>query len=91
MKKSCLIKQLKQDYPYWRDEDLRRAVEEFFASIMRAVGEKKSVQIRTFGTFLNKKKGSVVLNSIVHSVPRVVPERGVPVFRVSRGMKKVLE
>ena len=55
MSRPNLIKLLKKNYPSLNKEQLTIIVDTFFQSIKDALIEKKSVEIRSFGTFFVKE------------------------------------
>ena len=91
MSRPELIKQLKAKHPKLNKPQLERILDTFFESIESALKEKKSVEIRGFGTFFlreikekysarNQKTGELIY----------VPKKNKVRFRVSKKFKQFL-
>jgi integration host factor subunit beta len=86
-----LIKLLKEKHPKLNKNQLEIIVDNFFKSIENALREKKSIELRSFGTFFikeikekysarNPKTGEVIY----------VPKKNKVRFRASKKFKKFL-
>tara|TARA_Y100000992_G_C21019560_1_gene375081 strand:- start:53 stop:334 length:282 start_codon:yes stop_codon:yes gene_type:complete len=86
-----LIKLLKKNYPSLNKEQLTIIVDTFFQSIKDALIEKKSVEIRSFGTFFVKE----IKEKFSARNPRTgeiiyVPKKNKVRFRPSKKFKQYL-
>ena len=91
MSRPDLIKLLKEKHPKLNKNQLEIIVDNFFKSIENALREKKSIELRSFGTFFikeikekysarNPKTGEVIY----------VPKKNKVRFRASKKFKKFL-
>ena len=91
MSRPELIKQLKKKHPKFNKIQLEKILDTFFESIENALREKKSVELRGFGTFFvkeikekysarNPKTGEVIY----------VPKKNKIRFRTSKKFNKFL-
>lgn len=69
-------------------KDVAETVDEFLHAIERALVAEKHIEIRGFGTFkVRIRKARVARNPKNPSQPVHVPQRMVPVFKVSKQLK----
>jgi len=69
-------------------KDVAETVDEFLRAIERALIANKHIEIRGFGTFkVRVRKSRVARNPKNPSQPVHVPQRLVPVFKVSKQLK----
>ncbi len=91
MSRPDLIKLLKEKHPKLNKNQLEIIVDNFFKSIENALGKKKSIELRSFGTFFikeikekysarNPKTGEVIY----------VPKKNKVRFRASKKFKQFL-
>ena len=91
MSRPELIKLLKEKHPKLNKSQIEVIIDTFFQSIEKALKEKKSVEIRSFGTFFvktikekysarNPKTGELIY----------VPEKNKIRFRASKKFKKFI-
>ena len=72
-------------------KDVADTVDEFLEAIKRALVAGKHIEIRGFGTFkVRLRKARVARNPKNPGQPVHVPERRVPVFKVSKQMKDLV-
>ena len=91
MSRPDLIKLLKEKHPKLNKNQLEIIVDNFFKSIENALGEKKSIELRSFGTFFikeikekkqarNPKTGEIIY----------VPKKNKIRFRASKRLKELI-
>jgi integration host factor beta subunit len=68
-------------------KDVAQAVDEFLDGVSRALIEGKHIEIRGFGTFKVKDRKSRIARNPRTGEQVPVPERKVPVFKVSKELK----
>ena len=68
-------------------KDVAQAVDEFLEGVSRALIEGKHIEIRGFGTFKVKDRKSRIARNPRTGEQVPVPERKVPVFKVSKELK----
>ena len=71
-------------------KDVAEAVDQFLSAISRALAEGKHLEIRGFGTFKVKARKSRMARNPRTGDPVPVPERMVPVFKVSKELKDMV-
>ena len=70
-------------------KDVAETVDEFLSAVGRALVAGKHIEIRGFGTFkVRTRKARMARNPKNPDQPVHVPERRVPVFKVSRQLKE---
>ncbi len=91
MSKPKIIKELKTKNPNIKSEDLEKIFDHFLQEIMETLLNKKSIEIRSFGTFFvkeikekkqarNPKTGEIIY----------VPRRNKVRFRASKRLKELI-
>lgn len=71
-------------------KDVAEAVDQFLKAISEALAAGKHLEIRGFGTFKVKKRKSRMARNPRTGEPVPVPERNVPVFKVSKELKDMV-
>ncbi len=71
-------------------KDVAEAVDQFLKAISEALASGKHLEIRGFGTFKVKKRKSRMARNPRTGEPVPVPERNVPVFKVSKELKDLV-
>ena len=71
-------------------KDVAEAVDQFLKSISTALAEGKHLEIRGFGTFKVKRRKARMARNPRTGDPVPVPERFVPVFKVSKELKDMV-
>jgi integration host factor beta subunit len=71
-------------------KDVAQAVDEFLEAIARALEQGKHYEIRGFGTFRVKHRKARMARNPRTGEPVPVPERIVPVFKVSKELKEMV-
>ncbi len=71
-------------------KDVADAVDQFLKAISRTLAGGKHLEIRGFGTFKVKRRKSRMARNPRTGEPVPVPERNVPVFKVSKELKDLV-
>ncbi len=71
-------------------KDVADAVDQFLRAISGALSEGNHLEIRGFGTFKVKRRKSRMARNPRTGEPVPVPERNVPVFKVSKELKDLV-
>lgn len=71
-------------------KDVADAVDQFLRAISGALADGKHLEIRGFGTFKVKRRKSRMARNPRTGEPVPVPERNVPVFKVSKELKDLV-
>ena len=91
MSRPELIKRLKNKHPKLNKQQLEVIIDTFFQSIKKALKEKKSIELRGFGTFFVKKiKEKHNARNPATSELIYVPEKNKVRFRPSQKFKESL-
>ena len=91
MSRSAIIKQLKSRHPELNKMQLEMVVDTFFESIQNALKDKKSVELRGFGSFFVKEiKENYSARNPKTGELIYVPKRSKVRFRASKKFKKLL-
>ena len=88
MSRPDLIKLLKEKHPKLNKNQLEIIVDNFFKSIENALGKKKSIELRSFGTFFIKEiKEKYSARNPRNGKLIYVPKRNKVRFRASKKFK----
>ena len=91
MSKPKIIKELKSKNPYIKSEDLEKIFDLFLEEIIETLLNKKSIEIRSFGTFfvkeINEKKQA---RNPKTGEKIYVPKRNKIRFRASKRLKELI-
>ena len=91
MSRPDLIKLLKEKHPKLNKNQLEIIVDNFFKSIENALREKKSIELRSFGTFFTKEiKEKYSARNPKTGEVIYVPKKNKVRFRASKKFKKFL-
>ncbi|MCP4547777.1 MAG: integration host factor subunit beta [bacterium] len=71
-------------------KDVAETVDQFLKAISEALAKGKHLEIRGFGTFKVKNRKSRMARNPRTGDPVPVPERNVPVFKVSKELKDLV-
>jgi integration host factor beta subunit len=71
-------------------KDVAEAVDQFLKAISEALASGKHLEIRGFGTFKVKNRKSRMARNPRTGEPVPVPERNVPIFKVSKELKDLV-
>jgi integration host factor beta subunit len=71
-------------------KDVAEAVDQFLLAISEALARGEHLEIRGFGTFKVKRRKSRMARNPRTGEPVPVPERNVPVFKVSKELKDLV-
>jgi integration host factor beta subunit len=71
-------------------KDVAQAMDQFLESISKALAEGKHYEIRGFGTFKVKARKARMARNPRTGEPVPVPERKVPIFKVSKELKDMV-
>ena len=71
-------------------KEIAEAVDQFLKTVSDALAEGKHLEIRGFGTFKVKQRKARIARNPRTGEPAPVPERKVPVFKVSKELKDLV-
>jgi DNA-binding protein HU-beta len=71
-------------------KEIAEAVDQFLKTVSDALAEGKHLEIRGFGTFKVKYRKARIARNPRTGEPAPVPERRVPVFKVSKELKDLV-
>ena len=74
----------------WTKKDVADTVDEFIEAVCRSLVHGKHIEIRGFGTFKVKDRKARMARNPRTGEPVPVPDRKVPVFKVSRELKELV-
>ena len=91
MSKPKIIKELKTKNPNIKSEDLEKIFDLFLEEIIEALLNKKSIEIRSFGTFFVKEiKEKKQARNPKTGEPYKISDRNVVSFRASKKLRESL-
>lgn len=71
-------------------KEIAEAVDQFLKTVSDALAAGKHLEIRGFGTFKVKQRKARIARNPRTGAPAPVPERKVPVFKVSKELKDLV-
>ena len=71
-------------------KEIAEAVDQFLKTVTEVLAEGKHLEIRGFGTFKVKQRKARIARNPRTGEPAPVPERKVPVFKVSKELKELV-
>ena len=88
MSRSKIIKKLKNKNPELNKTELEMTLDTFSKSISEALNKGKTVEIRGFGSFTNRKYGSYTGRNPKTGSAVSVPPKRLPFFKVGKDLRE---